>query len=98
MSQHTGDVEMACSFKEPYLNILLFIGLPEETKDRAEKDKEQCSGRSVWLKHNRVRIKHSIVKIMLRINVNKKAAKEVQIQMQMNREYRLAPELGKFLT
>lgn len=54
MSQHTGDIRMTCSFTEPYLSIL-FIGLPPETKDRVEKDKQQDLGKTVWSNHDRVR-------------------------------------------
>lgn len=61
MSQHTGDMGMTCSFREPYLSILFFIGLPPETKDRVEKDKQQDLGRTVWSNHNRERGNHGTV-------------------------------------
>lgn len=61
MSQHTGDMGMTCSFREPYLSILLFIGLPLETENRVEKDKQQDLGKTVWSNHDRIRGNHDTV-------------------------------------
>ena len=61
MSQHTGDMEITCFFREPYLSILFFISLPLETKDRVEKDKQQDLGKTVWSNHNGVRGNHGTV-------------------------------------
>lgn len=52
---------MTCFFGEPYLNILFFIGLPLETKDKVEKDKQQDLGKTAPSNHDRVRGNHGTV-------------------------------------
>lgn len=61
MSQHTGDMGMTCSLKEPYLSVLFFISLSPETKDRAENDKQEDLGRTAWSNHDKVRGNHGTV-------------------------------------
>lgn len=52
---------MTCFFGEPYLNILFFIGLPLETKDKVEKDKQKDLGKTAPSNHDRVRGNHGTV-------------------------------------
>lgn len=52
---------MTCFFREPYLNILFFIRLPLETKDKVEKDKQQDLGKTAPSNHDRVRGNHGTV-------------------------------------
>lgn len=52
---------MTCFFREPYLNILFFIGLPLETKDKVGKDKQQDLGKTAQSNHDRVRGNHGTV-------------------------------------
>lgn len=52
---------MTCFFRESYLNILFFIGLPLETKDKVEKDKQQDLGKTALSSHDRVRGNHGTV-------------------------------------
>jgi len=63
---------MTCSFREPYLSILLFISLPPETKDRVEKDKQQGLGKTAWANHDRVRGNHGTVYVIIGGHINTK--------------------------